>query len=69
MFKLNIYDINEKLINIYNFFNYDSEKTSFYAMLDDKGAYIKFELLKNFEEDYFCIQRIQFFADITHSLK
>ena len=69
MFKLNIYDINEKLIKIYNFSNNDSEITSFYAMLDDKGAYIKFELLKNFEEDYFCIQRIQFFADITHSLK
>ena len=67
-YNLKIYDINEKLINTYNFSNDDSEISYRWAILDDKGAYIKFELSKNFEEDYFCIKRIQFFVDITHSL-
>ena len=68
-YNLKIFDINGKLINTYNYSNDNSEYISCYNELDVKGAYLKFELLKNFGEDYFCIQRIQFFADITHSLK
>ena len=36
--------------------------------MDLKAAYLKLELSKNFGEEYFCIKKIQFFADITHSL-
>ena len=36
--------------------------------IDAKGAYLKFEFLSNLGADYFCISRIQFFADITHSI-
>ena len=68
-YNLKIFDINGKLINTYNFSNSSSEYISCYIKLDVKGAYLKFELLKNFGDDYFCIQRIQFFVDITHSLK
>ena len=38
------------------------------VIMNDKGAYLKFELLTNFGEDYFCIKRIQFFTEITYSL-
>ena len=69
MYNVNIYDINEKLINTYRFSSNNSEIYGNSGELNDKGAYIKFELLKNFGEDYFCIERIKFFADITHSLK
>ena len=69
MYNVNIYDINEKLINTYRFSSNNSEIYRNSGELNDKGAYIKFELLKNFGEDYFCIKRIKFFADITHSLK
>ena len=67
--KINIYDINEKLIDSYFCSNDDFEIYSGYFDLNDKGVYIKFELLENFGEDYFCIKRIKFFAEISHSLK
>ena len=69
MYNVNIYHINEKLINTYRFSSNNSEIYGNFGELNDKGAYIKFELLKNFGKDYFCIERIKFFADITHSLK
>ena len=68
-FKINIFDINEKLINTYNFTNNNSENIKVHGDMDDKGAYLNFELIENFKEDYFCIKRIQFFVDIIHSLK
>ena len=36
--------------------------------VDLKAAYLKFELKENFGENYFCIQRIQFYADIIHDV-
>ena len=67
-FNINIYDINGKCINIYNFCNNDYEKKQISVILNDKGAFLKFELSTNFGEDYFCIKRIQFFTEITYSL-
>ena len=52
----------------YTFTNNNNENETVYLNLDVKGAYIKFEFLSNFGEDYFCIQKIQFFADITHTI-
>ena len=68
-FKVDIYDINEQLINTHFIRNNNIEADSGHSNINDKGAFIKLELLKNFGENYFCIKRIQFFVDITHSLE
>ena len=52
-------------------FNSNNDESQFKIMnlnVDVKAAYLKFELNTNYGENYFCIQRIQFFAEINHSL-
>lgn len=44
----------------------DSDFKYLNVTVDFKAAYLKFELIENFGENYFCIQRIQFYADIIH---
>ena len=67
-FKISYYDIQGIFIKskIYKIDN--STCNDFTININEKGAYIKFELISNFGEDYFCIERIKFFADIIHSL-
>ena len=36
--------------------------------LNAKGAYIRLEFISNLGADYFVIQKIQFFAEISHSI-
>ena len=68
-FKISIYNYKGTLVSVLYNNNNNPENNKVGIDLDEKGAYIKFEFLSNFGEDYFCIQRIKFFADITHSLK
>ena len=65
------FDIQERYLNSFNFENEenDIEYKIFTLNLDTKAAYLKFNLLKNFGEEYFCIKKIKFFVDITHSVE
>ena len=67
-FKISVFDINETFLRsyIYTFDSYENRKEI--IKMNDKGAYLKFDFLENFGEDYFCIKRIQFFVDISHSI-
>ena len=66
--KMSIYDIQGNFLKSYNFIILEKSKNITEVNINDKGAYLKFEFLKNYGDNYFCIKRIQFFADITHSL-
>ena len=68
-FKISFYDINGCFLRSYDYTNDEEDSVEKIYKIDDKGAYLKFDFLQNFGEDYFCIKRIQFFADITHSIK
>ena len=67
-YKISVYDLNGNFLEDNNFTNYSNEYETIFIHLDFKGAYLKFEFLSNFGEDYFCIQKIQFYADITHTV-
>ena len=53
----------------FNFVNEENESEIINLNLDTKASYLKFKLIKNFGEVYFCIKRIQFFVDITHTIE
>jgi hypothetical protein len=68
-FKISFYDINRSFLRSYDYTNDEEDSVKKIYEINDKGAYLRFYFLQNFGEDYFCIKRIQFFADITHSIK
>ena len=67
-FKINYYD-NQGIFIKNKVYKNDNSKLKEFSIIniDEKAAYIKLEFLANFGEDYFCIERIKFFAEITHS--
>ena len=68
-FKISFYDINNSFLKCYNFTNDQEDDVEIIYKIYSKGAYLRFDFLQNFGANYFCIKRIQFFAEITHSIK
>jgi len=65
------YDNQRRLVKTCTFTSNAENDTDFKYVnvtVDFKAAYLKFELIENFGENYFCIQRIQFYADIIHRI-
>ena len=72
--KLIIYDKDKNFVDCCFYEINENEKNIFenkYLELNNlnaKGAYIRLEFISNLGADYFVIQKIQFFAEISHSI-
>ena len=68
-FKMTILDNKQRFINEYVFFIDNIETKLLEGNLNDKGAYIRIDLLENFGEKYICIERMNFLVDVFYSIK
>ena len=66
--KVTIYDNQKRELDSFGFTDLKLEAYFCKINLDDKGAYLKLQFIDNFGSDYFCIEKVRFFADITHSI-
>ena len=66
--KVTIYDNQKRELDSFRFTELKLENDFYKINLNHKGAYLKLQFIDNFGSDYFCIEKVRFFADITHSI-
>ena len=68
-FNVTLFDIKGRPIKTYNFINDNKETKSFKGNLNNKGAILRFDLLENFGDNYFIIERMFFYVEDTYSFQ
>jgi len=67
-FRITVLDKNLKIINYMDFINEKKDYDIIEGYINENGAYLRFDFIANFGEDYICIDEIIFFADGTYSI-